>query len=145
MTDACDAQGPAHGVQDCTGQWRCETKLPTHQSGNLMCRAGMISIRQALAIIIDQEPTKKECGVVARGPLPPSREWQSREWYGRPRGQHAHAQAHQCVIPTQIECTSRSTSLKARKNDVKLWEKVNEPLSLRRTVAVGAWFFELSC
>ena len=38
--------------------------------------------------------------------------------------------------------------LKARKDDVKLWEKVNEPLSLRRlrrTVAVGAWFFELSC
>ena len=57
-----------------------------------MCRAGMISIRQALAIIIDQTNQQEGmwCGVVARGPLPPSREWQ----YERPRGQHAHAQAH---------------------------------------------------
>ena len=35
--------------------------------------------------------------------------------------------------------------MKARKNDVKLWEKVLTNASLRRTVAVGAWFFELSC
>jgi hypothetical protein len=34
--------------------------------------------------------------------------------------------------------------MKARKNDVKLWEKVNERCaSLRRTVAVGAWFFRV--
>ena len=76
-----------------------------------MCRAGMISIRQALAIIIDQDPTKKECGVVARGPLPPSREWQ----YGRPRGQHAHAQAH----PNANRVHIKIHIMKARKNDAE--------------------------
>jgi hypothetical protein len=116
-----------------TGQWRCETKLPTHQSLNLMFRAGMI--RQALTIINKQEPTKKECGVVAPGPLnlhPP-------ESGNLNVGVNAHSQNMFKRTNCHPNANRVHVMIKQKGLRIQNMHRSNGPFQYVR------WFFELSC
>ena len=141
MTDACDAQGPAHGVQDRPMEVRDKVADTPVRQFDVSCRYDIDSPSTRN----HHRPRTNQEGMWCGGPWPAATLQRVAIWASTrtactcSSSPMCHPDANQVHIKIHI--------MKARKNDVKLWEKVkekmNERASLRRTVAVGAWFFRV--